>query len=72
MSGKNSIQVAIKVRPLKEKDQQSSWRVVDNSIQLIDSQTDPYYFGKNNSFKYHWEDVFITKLKQICLHYGIW
>lgn len=51
MSGKNSIQVAIKVRPLKEKDQQSSWRIVDNSIQLIESQTDPYYFGKNYSFK---------------------
>lgn len=47
MSGKNSIQVAIKVRPLfrKEKDQ-VSWRVVENSIQLVDSQSDPYYFGK--------------------------
>ncbi|XP_075152200.1 CENP-meta [Haematobia irritans] len=46
MSGKNSIQVAIKVRPLlkKEKDQQSLWRVINNSIQQSDSQTDPYYF----------------------------
>lgn len=48
MSGKNSIQVAIKVRPLfrKEKDQQFFWRIVDNSIQLVDSQSEPYYFGK--------------------------
>ncbi|GBP09319.1 Kinesin-like protein KIN-7N [Eumeta japonica] len=48
MSGKNSIQVGIKVRPLlkKGKDQQIFWRVVDNSIQLLDSPSDPYYFGK--------------------------
>ncbi|XP_073825611.1 CENP-meta isoform X2 [Musca autumnalis] len=46
MSGKNSIQVGIKVRPLlkKEKDQQPLWRVVNNSIQQVDSQNDPYYF----------------------------
>ncbi|XP_061388628.1 centromere-associated protein E [Musca vetustissima] len=46
MSGKNSIQVGIKVRPLlkKEKDQQPLWRVVNNSIQQVDSQSDPYYF----------------------------
>ncbi|KAI8125882.1 hypothetical protein FF38_07584 [Lucilia cuprina] len=45
MSGRNSIQVAIKLRPLfrKEKDQ-NCWRVVDNSIQLVDSQSEPYYF----------------------------
>lgn len=51
MSGKNSIQVAIKVRPLlkKEKDQQPLWRVVNNSIQQADSQTDPYYFGKSRT-----------------------
>lgn len=51
MSGKNSIQVAIKVRPLlkKEKDQQPLWRVVNNSIQQADSQTDPYYFGKSRN-----------------------
>lgn len=48
-SGKKSIQVAIKVRPLlrKEKEQQSLWRVVENSIQLTESQADPIYFGKN-------------------------
>lgn len=46
MSGKNSIQVAIKVRPIMRKEKDTPWRIVDNSIQLIDVQTEPYYFGK--------------------------
>uniref|UniRef100_A0A1A9W0R9 Kinesin motor domain-containing protein n=1 Tax=Glossina brevipalpis TaxID=37001 RepID=A0A1A9W0R9_9MUSC len=43
MSGKNSVLVAIKVRPVG-KDQSCNWRVVDNSIQLVDGQAEPYYF----------------------------
>lgn len=48
MSGDN-IKVAIKLRPLlkKEKDQKYLWKVVNNSIQQIDSQSEPYYFGKH-------------------------
>ncbi|KAL9928266.1 CENP-meta isoform 1-T1 [Glossina fuscipes fuscipes] len=42
MSGRNSVMVAIKLRPIRN--QPCNWRVVDNSIQLVDSQTEPYYF----------------------------
>uniref|UniRef100_A0A1A9UXB9 Centromere-associated protein E n=1 Tax=Glossina austeni TaxID=7395 RepID=A0A1A9UXB9_GLOAU len=42
MSGRNSVLVAIKLRPICN--QPSNWRVVDNSIQLVDSQAEPYYF----------------------------
>lgn len=45
MATKNSIQVAIKVRP-KSKDQQSYWNVVGNSIQPMETQGEPYCFGK--------------------------
>ncbi|KAM7353936.1 CENP-meta isoform 2-T2 [Cochliomyia hominivorax] len=65
-TGKNSVQVAIKVRPLfrKEKDQ-VSWRVVDNSIQLADSQTDPYYFDHIFDQDATNQDIFDKMAKQI-------
>ncbi|XP_059220425.1 centromere-associated protein E [Stomoxys calcitrans] len=44
MSFKNSIQVGIKVRPLLKKEQQTLWRVVNNSIQQADTQAEPFYF----------------------------
>lgn len=84
MSGKNSIQVGIKVRPLlkKEKDQQPLWRVVNNSIQQVDSQSDPYYFGKKGqmqqctisnavacfSFFPLWYRYFLF----LCVHFSFW
>lgn len=46
MSAKSSIQVCIKLRPC-EPELVPVWQVKDKrSIQLIDSQTDPCVFGK--------------------------
>lgn len=51
MSTNNSIQVAIKIRPIdRNKDSKCFWSVEDNSIQPLLSQTEPYYFGMTSDF----------------------
>ncbi|XP_037926413.1 kinesin-like protein KIN-7I [Hermetia illucens] len=65
----DNIQVAIKVRPLSKKEKEnkstSQWRIVDNSIQLIDSQSEPFYFDHIFDDTVTNEKIFHTMAKPI-------
>ncbi|XP_055381414.1 uncharacterized protein LOC129611999 [Condylostylus longicornis] len=63
----DNIKVAIKARPVlkKEKDSNVYWKISNNSIQLVESQAEPFYFDHIFDHCSSNEDIFNTVVKPI-------